>query len=447
MEAGEFVATCAEFPSFSWLAGSQAEALQGLVALVCPSGPGATSRGDSVSHRARCHAGDVPVRSDTDRPALIRRRFRDFAAAYPSLPLYHAICAAAGEDDEVVRLLLEARPGQDRPVLLLAALHDLVLRLVEEAPDEPPAVSRWFASLTDPAQAPTADEWRDPGPWPEVRDLLLGHRDDLRAIVAGRTVQTNEVNRSTYVLALLALAAPGQPVALVEFGTSAGLLLTPDQYDVTIADASGAELAWGDRSSAVRLRAEDRLASLAGRGLRPPRIVSRIGVDLATVPPEDHDTLRWLQACLWPDMPERVVRFRAAVRQRQQLAHRDRPTLIEGDLTDPDAVRGALQRVLDPTVGDAHLVVVTSWTLTYVERSHRPRFAGALADFARTSGTRVSWCSAEPARAVPGLPPLARHAAGEGVTQLGLRRWQGGQELDPHTWGTADPHGRWLEVS
>ncbi|WP_296603588.1 type II toxin-antitoxin system HicB family antitoxin [Nocardioides sp.] len=29
-EDGEFVATCAEFPSLSWLAGSQVEALQGL---------------------------------------------------------------------------------------------------------------------------------------------------------------------------------------------------------------------------------------------------------------------------------------------------------------------------------------------------------------------------------------------------------------------------------
>ncbi|SDC04059.1 Predicted nuclease of the RNAse H fold, HicB family [Raineyella antarctica] len=34
VEDGEYVATCAEFPSLSWLAGSQAEALQGLVALV-----------------------------------------------------------------------------------------------------------------------------------------------------------------------------------------------------------------------------------------------------------------------------------------------------------------------------------------------------------------------------------------------------------------------------
>lgn len=39
VEDDEFVATCAEFPSLSWLAGSQAEALQGLVALVANMWP------------------------------------------------------------------------------------------------------------------------------------------------------------------------------------------------------------------------------------------------------------------------------------------------------------------------------------------------------------------------------------------------------------------------
>lgn len=383
---------------------------------------------------------------DADRLAVIRRRFVDFAAAYPSLPLYHAICTASAEDDEVAELLLAARPGQERPVLLLAALHELVLRLVEVAPDDPPAVARWFASLTDPAQAPAPDEWRTPGSWPEVRDLVLCHREQLRATIAGRTVQTNEVNRSTYVLAMLALASPRRPVALVGFGTSAGLLLTPDRYDVRVTGPGNAELAWGDRSSAVHNRADDRLGTLTVPALHPPRIVARVGVDLATVPPEDHDTLRWLQACLWPDMPERVERFRAAVRQRQQLPHRDRPTLRDGDLTDPDVVHGALAAALGTATGDAHLVVVTSWALTYVERSRRVLFAEALAGFARSSGARVSWCSAEPADAVPGLPPLAQGADDRGVAQLGVHRWQGADELDPVSWGSADPHGRWLEI-
>lgn len=96
-----------------------------------------------------CHARRCVQRSGRRSYGCHPAR-RDFAATYPSLPLYRAICTAAAEDVEVAALLLTARPGQDRPVLLLAALHDLVLRLVEDSPADPPPVTRWFASLADP---------------------------------------------------------------------------------------------------------------------------------------------------------------------------------------------------------------------------------------------------------------------------------------------------------
>lgn len=114
-------------------------------------------------------------------------RPRCVAAAYPATPLYHAICAAAAEDGEVVRLLLEARPGQERPVLLLAALHDLVLRLVEDAPD----------SLLDPDPQPGG---QDRG---QERDLLGGH---------GRAAQVRHpVDRGKARAAQVDLAQVGVP--------------------------------------------------------------------------------------------------------------------------------------------------------------------------------------------------------------------------------------------
>lgn len=48
VEDDEFVATCAEFPSLSWLAGSQAEALQGLVALVADTVADLAADGEAV---------------------------------------------------------------------------------------------------------------------------------------------------------------------------------------------------------------------------------------------------------------------------------------------------------------------------------------------------------------------------------------------------------------
>ena len=63
IEDGEFVATCAEFPSLSWLADSQAAALQGLVlGQVQPPG-----RGKPASP-----ARD-PSRRGTPQPQPVRR--------------------------------------------------------------------------------------------------------------------------------------------------------------------------------------------------------------------------------------------------------------------------------------------------------------------------------------------------------------------------------------
>ncbi|MEO7449169.1 MAG: DUF2332 family protein, partial [Humibacillus sp.] len=66
--------------------------------------------------------------ADTERLARIQRRFAEFAHEYADLPLYSVLCRNLAVDEEPARLLLAARAGQARPVLWLAAVHDLVLR-------------------------------------------------------------------------------------------------------------------------------------------------------------------------------------------------------------------------------------------------------------------------------------------------------------------------------
>lgn len=70
---------------------------------------------------------DSPV-ADRARLDRIQRRFGEFAAEYAALPLYAALCRELARDDEAAALLVAARPGQARPVLWLAAVHDLVLK-------------------------------------------------------------------------------------------------------------------------------------------------------------------------------------------------------------------------------------------------------------------------------------------------------------------------------
>ena len=352
--------------------------------------------------------------------AKVQHRFANFAQGHAHLPLYHRISAAAARDDEVAALLLAARPGQARPVLLLAALHDLVLR----RPDLPAA--RWYASVVGRETLPTGD------PWPEVRTTVLDHRDELTDVIATRTTQTNEVNRTVYLTAGLTRAAaglPDTPLALVELGASAGLLLALDRYDTALTRDDAPSTRYGDPASPVRCGGEDR--SPTPLGLAIPPIASRAGLDLDPVDLHDAKAVRWLEACLWPDVAGRVERFTAAV----DLVRSAPPPVVRGDLVD-DLADVVGQYADDPAT---HLVVYTSWSLTYVDKARRPAVAQTLARLA-ASGRPVSWLTAEPAGCVPGIPAL-QAGLDDDSTVLGLRTWRHGDERTPAVLGTAHPHG------
>lgn len=376
--------------------------------------------------------------------ADLQETFARFAATFPDLRLYRAICLGVAADPEVAGLLAAARPGQARPILLLAALHDLVLA----RPDLPAA--RWYPSVTG-GPVPDGD------PWPDVRAAALGHARALRDVVATRATQTNEVNRAVHLGALVARAAgdlPDRPVALVEMGASAGLLLGLDGYRVEVgAPGSLGATVLGDPSSRVVCRGELRSGSVEGLAL--PRVVERVGLDLDPVGLDDARELRWLEACLWPDQPERLERFRAAVAALWPAP----PRVVAGDMVAdlPAALADAAARAdaggsdagaADAGAADAaHVVVFSSWALTYVAPDLRPRVAQILAALA-ADGRPVSWLTAEPPGCVPGLPGLdAVGWFGEGTmpeTVLGARRWRDGTEVPPEVWGVAHPHGAWL---
>jgi hypothetical protein len=73
--------------------------------------------------------------------------FASFESAVQGLPLYQRLAACVADDPEVAGVLGAAQPGQARPVLFFAAVHDLVLR----RPDLP--LARWYPSITAPSSS------------------------------------------------------------------------------------------------------------------------------------------------------------------------------------------------------------------------------------------------------------------------------------------------------
>lgn len=145
-------------------------------------------------------------------------RFADFAADHQArAPLYADIARYAAQHPEVAAVLRPAPATQRLPVLLLAAVHDLLL--AGRGAD----LARFYPNLTaDP----------DPGdPGPAFGAFVRTHEAELAAILATRHTQTNEIGRCALLLpALGEVARQVGPLSLLDVGASAGLTMLLDRY-------------------------------------------------------------------------------------------------------------------------------------------------------------------------------------------------------------------------
>ena len=181
--------------------------------------------------------------------------------------MYARLSEHAATDDVVLELLDRSKPGQARPVLLLAAVQRVLL----DQPGHP--LARFYPSVSG-GPVPPGD------PAPAFASFVREHAAEIGELVATRSTQTNEVNRSVAVAAGLRAAAadlPDTPVALVELGPSAGLNLRADTYAVDFGDgvlhqAPGSPVVLSCRPAAgsVPTRCRRRAAARRGPGRSRP---------------------------------------------------------------------------------------------------------------------------------------------------------------------------------
>jgi hypothetical protein len=255
-----------------------------------------------------------------------------------SSPLYERLSSGIAEDPELLDLASRARKGERVPNLFLAAAHFLLLKGLRHP------VAAFYRSISG---TPSPDE----DPYPAFRDFCLEHSEEIRGLISVRLVQTNEVKRCAGLVPALAVVsrqAQGRPLALVELGASAGLLLLWDRYGYKYGD----ERRYGDARSPVQIA-----CGLKGDFVPPipnvlPKCSFRLGIDLNPLDVRDSDAALWLQALVWPEHEERAELLRGAIR----LAQRDPPRLIAGDAV--EVLPEALAKVPD----DAILCVIHMFT-------------------------------------------------------------------------------------
>jgi hypothetical protein len=340
------------------------------------------------------------------------RRFAEREAAGAS-PLYEHLAARAAEDPEVAGLL--------------AAVH----RVLHTEPWHP--LTNYYPSLggTYGVDAET---------WPLFREFVLRRAEDVRALVATHSTQTNEVRRAAVLFPAVALAEKqaGGKIGLVEVGASAGLLLGLGGFGYRYQTEQAGQLVAGPAKPTLVLHCALELAEGADFPRLPKRlgIQARLGLDRRPVNLADPEQLAWLEACVWADQPERLRLLNmAAAAQRA-----DPPELLAGDAVDD------LPATVDRLPPDLPVVVLTSNVLSFLEDRRRSAFLATLGELARRRP--VWWVSHEAYRAgLAGVVPetAALHAPdGRATTVLGLVRLAAGDVVEARALARCDPHGQRL---
>lgn len=378
------------------------------------------------------------VGSMVDR-AELALRFRRFASTTASrAPLYARLAAHAADEQHALSILSAAADEQAQPVLFFAALHHLVLS------GRAPELGSHFPTV---ASATVAD------PSTLNRDFVRAihdNADELRALVATRRTQTNEVGRAALFVAAFATLEPSiDSIAHLDIGASAGLNLRLHRYRYRfLADGTEHRIEQRYGSDVDARPGEtpccDVLCETTGvePPRRTPRIGRAIGLDASPVDLADDEAVRWLEACVWPDQLDRFERLRAALADARQAP----PEVRRGDAVDDLAALldevGEARELGEGRNGGVHPVVTTSWVLAYLADDRRREFVEMLD--ARGRQADLTWVIAESPLEAPGLP-YDGVAADEVLTALTVVRWRAGKRSSAGV-GIAHPHGYWLRA-
>lgn len=313
--------------------------------------------------------------------------YRSFAVeAGATSPTWQRLCAWIAQTPSVLGRLDTLPGGKRQPNLLLGAI-----RLLDGPTDPHADFEDWFAEY-----------------WPALREIVLTHE-----------TQTNEPGRCAVTAPLL--ASLPQPVALLELGASAGLLLAPDRYRyryegdaVLFADGPLA----GPESPVLRCEVTGRLPGDPA----DLRVAHRRGLDLFPLDAVDPATAAWLRALVWPDEIEREARLTLAL----DAVAADPVTVIRGDMLT------GLDELLAGVPDGATPVVQNAAALAYLERDARATLVARLAD------AGVRWISLEGASVLPDV----RERTAEWEPE---RRPHFVVALDGEPVGRCGPHGGWVE--
>lgn len=240
---------------------------------------------------------------------MIFKRFAELEAKGNSV-LYSYWSNEILSDERLISLISKMPQSQPKPNLFFASVQWLALQKKHEL----------FQVFMHPEAANLEESFR------LLKQLCSEYENELIQLFHTRLVQTNEINRASYLYPIFAeiYQSIKKPLTLIEIGTSAGILLGVDLFNYEITEGNNTKIL-GDSSSGITIRSINN-----GQPLNISNelvIQNRIGIDLNIIQLEQEDDYRWMQSLIWPEHKERKV----LLEKIRDVNINCSKTLVEGD--------------------------------------------------------------------------------------------------------------------
>lgn len=207
--------------------------------------------------------------------------------------LYYRLSHEIANDELILQLCSESRERQPIPNLLFGAVHYLLLKKGDEK------LTSYYPSISGKVCKEI--------PYNLFRDYCLRNEDDIKEILKTRIVQTNAVNRTSYLMPIISsLYQENDDLAVIDIGTSSGLSLNYDRYKYKYEN----DLSFG--KGRVKIKSENRKGTLpAFKTIKYAR--RKIGIDQNIIDVKNINNSLWLKGLIWPDLIDRFTRIESAI--------------------------------------------------------------------------------------------------------------------------------------
>ena len=228
---------------------------------------------------------------------FLKERFIAFAETEckGNSALYYQLSIQVANDPKLLDIAESTREGQPVPNIFFAAVHYLLLKNQNEP------LAGYYPSIQRNDNTAIS--------FTLFKSFCLDHENEIRKTISTKTVQTNVINRCSYLMPIFSkiISENNKPATIIDIGTSAGLTLNFDKYEYWY----NGQKVFGESNVPVKSRI---IGSHVPAIYPISQPIQKTGIDQTIIDPFDKDEILWLKSLVWPDQLDRFAAMDEALK-------------------------------------------------------------------------------------------------------------------------------------